>query len=116
MTPEDKWGLVQIGNCGSPVKTREGWLLMTHAVGPMRKYMISAILLDLEDPSKIIKKRSTPLISPNETEREGYVPNVVYSCGAMPHGDLLVVPYAMSDSASTFGTVDIQALLSNMGK
>lgn len=114
MTPEDTWGLVQIGNCGSPIKTEEGWLLITHVVGPLRKYMISAILLDLEDPSRIIKKLKSPLISPNESEREGYVPNVVYSCGAMKHGDLLIIPYAMSDSACTFGTVSIRALLDAM--
>ncbi len=114
LVPEDAWGLVQIGNCGSPIKTEEGWLLITHVVGPLRKYMISAILLDLEDPSKIIKKLSSPLISPNESEREGYVPNVVYSCGAMKHGDLLVIPYALSDSACTFGTVSIRDLLDTM--
>jgi predicted GH43/DUF377 family glycosyl hydrolase len=114
MTPEDAWGLVQIGNCGSPIKTKEGWLVITHVVGPMRKYTISAILLDLEDPSKIIKKLRSPLISPNESEREGYVPNVVYSCGAMKHGDLLVIPYALSDSACTFGTTSIQELLDKM--
>ncbi len=114
MTPEDSWGLVQIGNCGSPIKTKEGWLLITHVVGPLRKYMISAILLDLDDPFKIIKKLSHPLISPNELEREGYVPNVVYSCGAMKNKDLLIIPYAMSDSACTFGTVSIRELLENM--
>ena len=114
MTPEDAWGLVQIGNCGSPIKTKEGWLVITHVVGPMRKYTISAILLDLEDPSKIIKKLRSPLISPNESEREGYVPNVVYSCGAMKHGDLLVIPYALSDSACTFGITSIQELLDKM--
>ena len=114
LSPEDAWGLVQIGNCGSPIKTAEGWLLTTHAVGSIRKYVISAILLDLEDPSKIIKKLTIPLISPNQAEREGYVPNVVYSCGSMQHEKLLVVPYAISDSACTFGTVDIEELLRNM--
>ncbi|GJM35204.1 MAG: glycosidase [Saprospiraceae bacterium] len=114
MTPDSAWGLIQLGNCGSPIKTEEGWLVITHAVGAMRKYVISAILLDLTNPAKIIKKLSQPLLSPNEAEREGYVPNVVYSCGSMVHGNLLIIPYAMSDSASTFSTVDIQELLDNM--
>jgi predicted GH43/DUF377 family glycosyl hydrolase len=114
MIPELSWGLTQLGNCGSPIKTDEGWLVLTHAVGPMRKYVMSAILLDLKDPSKIIKKLKEPLISPNAEEREGYVPNVVYSCGSMKHRDLLVIPYAMSDSASTFATVNIQELLNTM--
>jgi len=114
MTPEDTWGYVQLGNCGSPIKTREGWLLITHAVGPMRKYVLGAILLDLEKPSKIIKKLNKPLIAPNENEREGYVPNVVYSCGSMEHEGNLIVPYAMSDSASTFATINIQELIQEM--
>jgi predicted GH43/DUF377 family glycosyl hydrolase len=114
MLPEFSWEMIQLGNCGSPIKTEEGWLVITHGVGAMRKYVISAILLDLTNPSKIIKKLSTPLIAPNETEREGYVPNVVYSCGSMKHGNLLVIPYAKSDSASTFGTVDIGELLDEM--
>ncbi len=114
MTPEETWGLIQLGNCGSPIKTEEGWLVITHAVGAMRKYVISAILLDLENPEKIIKKLHEPLLSPNEEEREGYVPNVVYSCGAMRHGNLLFIPYAMSDSASTFATVDVRELLAKM--
>ncbi|MEZ5042836.1 MAG: glycoside hydrolase family 130 protein [Saprospiraceae bacterium] len=114
MSPEATWGLVQLGNCGSPIKTEEGWLVITHGVGAMRKYVISAILLDLKDPSIIIKKLPIPLISPNEEEREGYVPNVVYSCGAMLLGNLLVIPYAMSDAASTFGTIDLGEILANM--
>ncbi len=114
MTPETPWDFIQLGNCGSPIKTEDGWLVITHAVGPIRKYVISAILLDLEDPSKIIKKLNQPLLSPNEEEREGYVPNVVYSCGSMKHENLLIIPYAMSDSASTFATVEISELLNNM--
>ncbi len=114
MTPEATWALIQLGNCGSPIKTKEGWLVITHGVGAMRKYVMSAILLDLANPSKIIKKLDTPLLSPNEEEREGYVPNVVYSCGSMRHKNLLIVPYAMSDSASTFATLDIRELLNNM--
>ncbi len=114
MTPEDTWGCVQLGNCGSPLKTTEGWLVITHAVGPMRKYVLGAILLDLEDPSKIIMKLNKPLLSPNEVEREGYVPNVVYSCGSMVHEGNLILPYAMSDSASTFVTINIEDLLNEM--
>ena len=114
MRPADTWGYVQLGNCGSPIKTNEGWLLITHAVGPIRKYVLGAILLDLEDPSKIIKKLNKPLLSPNEEEREGYVPNVVYSCGSMAHEGNLILPYAMSDSASTFATINIVDLLNEM--
>ena len=114
MKPEDSWGYVQLGNCGSPIKTSEGWLVITHAVGPLRKYVLGAILLDLKNPSKIIKKLNKPLLSPNEEEREGYVPNVVYSCGSMVHEGNLILPYAMSDSASTFATINIVDLLNEM--
>lgn len=114
LTPEDTWSYVQLGNCGSPIKTKEGWLLITHAVGPIRKYVLGAILLDLKNPSKIIKKLNKPLLSPNGAEREGYVPNVVYSCGSMEHKGNLIVPYAMSDSASTFATINIEELLNEM--
>ena len=114
MKPQDTWGYVQIGNCGSPIKTNEGWLVITHAVGPIRKYVLGAILLDLENPGKIIKKLKRPLLSPNEEEREGYVPNVVYSCGSIIHGDNLILPYAISDSASTFATINIEDLLNDM--
>jgi predicted GH43/DUF377 family glycosyl hydrolase len=114
MTPQDTWGYVQLGNCGAPIKTNEGWLVITHAVGPLRKYVLGAILLDLENPSKIIKKLDKPLLSPNEEEREGYVPNVVYSCGSMAHEGNLILPYAMSDSASTFATINIEELLKEM--
>jgi predicted GH43/DUF377 family glycosyl hydrolase len=114
MEPEYGWGLVQQGNCGSPIKTDKGWLLITHAVGPLRKYTISAVLLDLDNPGKIIGKLKEPLISPNEDEREGYVPNVVYSCGAMIHNKNLIIPYAMSDSASSFATISVAEILDNM--
>ncbi|NNF23098.1 MAG: glycosidase [Saprospiraceae bacterium] len=114
MTPEFNWGLVQQGNCGSPLKTEKGWLLITHAVGPLRKYVISAILLDLNNPRKVIAKLPEPLISPSEEEREGYVPNVVYSCGAMIHNDFLIIPYAMSDSASSFATISVSEILNKM--
>ena len=88
--------------------------MLTHAVGPLRKYMISAILLDLEQPEKIIGKLNFPLLSPNEEEREGYVPNVVYSCGAMIHNEHLIIPYAMSDSASSFATISVAGILKHM--
>ncbi len=114
MEPEYGWGLVQQGNCGSPIKTDKGWLLITHAVGPLRKYTISAVLLDLDNPGKIIGKLKEPLISPNEDEREGYVPNVVYSCGAMIHNKNLIIPYAMSDSASSFASISVDEILNNM--
>ncbi len=114
MTPQDTWGAVQLGNCGSPIKTKEGWLVITHAVGPLRKYVLGAILLDLNNPAKIIKKLGKPLLSPNEQEREGYVPNVVYSCGSMEHEGNLIIPYAISDSASTFATIKIDLLLQEM--
>jgi len=114
MTPKATWSYVQLGNCGSPVKTNEGWLVITHAVGPLRKYVLGAILLDLNNPSKIIKRLNKPLLTPNEEEREGYVPNVVYSCGSMAHQGNLILPYAMSDSASTFATINIEELLKEM--
>jgi len=114
MTPKDTWGYVQLGNCGSPIKTNKGWLVITHAVGPLRKYVLGAILLDLKNPSKIIKKLNKPLLSPNKKEREGYVPNVVYSCGSMAHEGNLILPYAMSDSASTFATINIEELINEM--
>jgi len=114
MTPEDTWEYVQLGNCGSPIKTSEGWLVITHAVGPLRKYVLGAILLDLKNPTKIIKKLNKPLLSPNGQEREGYVPNVVYSCGSMAHEGNLILPYAMSDSTSTFATINIEELLKEM--
>ena len=110
-TPLFAWEAVQIGNCGSPVETDAGWLLLTHGVGAMRRYCIGAVLLDLDDPSKIIGRLPEPLLAPAQDEREGYVPNVVYSCGAMLHNDLLVIPYAFSDSASRVATVPISKLL-----
>ncbi len=114
MKPKLNWALVQLGNCGSPIKTKEGWLLITHAVGPMRRYVISAILLDINNPEKIIAILNKPLLAPNESEREGYVPNVVYSCGVMLQNDILVIPYAMSDSASSFVSLSLTELLKEM--
>ncbi|HXR23620.1 MAG TPA: glycoside hydrolase family 130 protein [Acidimicrobiales bacterium] len=105
------WELVQVGNCGSPVETPEGWIVFTHGVGPMRTYGIGAILLDLEDPRRVIGSLPYPLLEPNEEEREGYVPNVVYSCGALVHGGTLVLPYGFSDSAVGFARVGTAELL-----
>jgi predicted GH43/DUF377 family glycosyl hydrolase len=114
LRPSFPWEFVQLGNCGSPIETDAGWLVLSHGVGPMRKYSIGAFLLDKDDPSKVIGRLAEPLVTPNEGEREGYVPNVVYSCGAQIHEGLLILPFAMSDSASTFATVDVNELLSEM--
>lgn len=110
-TPKYPWEFVQIGNCGSPIETPEGWLVITHGVGPMRTYCLGVTLLDLEDPTKEIGRLKEPLLVPNKDEREGYVPNVLYSCGALIHNDELVIPYGLSDYASTFATVNLQKLL-----
>lgn len=114
MKPAYPWGFVQLGNCGSPIETDRGWLVITHHVGPMRRYCIGAILLDLEDPSKVIGRLKEPLLEPDENEREGYVPNVVYTCGALLHGDKLVMPYAMSDYATGIALVDMDRLLKKL--
>ena len=110
--PHHPWELLQVGNCGSPIETPDGWLVLTHGVGPMRRYAIGAMLLDLENPGRVIAHLSTPLIEPDETEREGYVPNVVYTCGALIHGDDLVVPYGFSDSGIAIAQVPVADLLS----
>ena len=109
--PKYPWELVQIGNAGSPIETKEGWLIITHAVGSMREYSLGASLYNLENPEIEIGRLSSPLMVPNESEREGYVPNVIYSCGSMIHNNELVIPYAMSDHSSTYATVDLQELL-----
>jgi predicted GH43/DUF377 family glycosyl hydrolase len=114
LRPRFPWEFVQIGNCGSPIELDEGWLLLTHGVGPVRKYSIGAVLLDKDDPSKVLARSSEPLVRPEPSEREGYVPNVVYTCGAMRHGDYLVLPYAVSDTFSAFATIRIDALLREM--
>jgi len=114
MEPHFTWELVQLGNCGSPIKTEKGWLLLTHGVGAMRIYVISAVLLDLMDPSKVIGRLTVPLIEADELEREGYVPNVVYTCGLMRHQNLLIIPYAVSDSATAFATIELNELLDEM--
>lgn len=112
--PKHPWEFVQMGNCGSPIETDAGWLVLSHGVGPMRKYSIGAFLLDRDDPTRLLGRLRQPLLTPNESEREGYVPNVVYSCGSLLHGAHLVIPYAMSDYATTFATLPLQAVLSAM--
>lgn len=114
LSPSEWWDFVQLGNCGSPIETEKGWLLITHAVGPFRKYVMSAILLDLDNPYKVIGKLNEPLIEPIEDEREGYVPNVVYSCGSLVHNGNLIIPYAMSDSACGFAKIELNQLLQKL--
>jgi predicted GH43/DUF377 family glycosyl hydrolase len=115
-TPKYPWELIQMGNCGSPIETPEGWLVITHGVGPVREYVLGVSLLDLENPEKVLGRLRTPLIVPNDKEREGYVPNVVYSCGSMIHNGDLIIPYAMSDYASTYATVNLAELLAELKK
>lgn len=114
MRPTYHWEFTQIGNCGSPIETEKGWLLLTHGVGPVRKYCIGAVLLDLHNPAKVIGRLKEPLIAPDESEREGYVPNVVYTCGVIKHNGRLIMPYAMSDHATRFASVSVDELLENM--
>lgn len=114
MKPAAPWQYVQIGNCGSPIETDAGWLVMIHGVGPMRKYCIGAVLLDLEKPSRVLARLPHPLLSPNANEREGYVPNVVYSCGSLLHGEHLIIPYGVADHATTFATCRLADLLAAM--
>jgi predicted GH43/DUF377 family glycosyl hydrolase len=115
LPPAQPWEFIKIGNCGSPIETEAGWLVLSHGVGAMRKYCLGAFLLDLNDPTVVVGRLREPLLSPNEAEREGYVPNVVYTCGAMLQGRELIIPYAMSDSATSFATVSVDELLSAMG-
>jgi predicted GH43/DUF377 family glycosyl hydrolase len=114
LKPAFPWEFIQIGNCGSPIETEAGWLVLSHGVGPMRKYCIGAFLLDLEDPTRVIGRLREPLIKADATEREGYVPNVVYSCGSLLRGRQLIIPYAMSDCATTFATVSLDEVLDGM--
>jgi predicted GH43/DUF377 family glycosyl hydrolase len=114
--PRYPWEFTQIGNCGSPLWTEEGWLVITHGVGTMRRYCIGASLFDLDDPSKEIGRLDEPLLSPLEDEREGYVPNVVYSCGSIIHNNSLILPYAVSDYSSTYGVVDMTELMDALKK
>jgi predicted GH43/DUF377 family glycosyl hydrolase len=114
LAPKFAWEFVQLGNCGSPIETERGWLVLSHGVGAMRKYSIGAFLLDREDPSKVLGRLREPLITPTEDEREGYVPNVVYTCGCLLHGRELIIPYAVSDSATRFATVSLDSVLDAM--
>jgi predicted GH43/DUF377 family glycosyl hydrolase len=114
LKPVFPWELVQLGNCGSPIETDAGWLVLSHGVGPLRKYCIGAFLLDRDDPSMVIGRLREPLLQPNENEREGYVPNVVYTCGAHLHGSELIIPYAMADHATGFATVPVDDVLAAM--
>jgi len=114
LSPAEPWEFIKIGNCGSPIETEAGWLVLSHGVGPMRKYCLGAFMLDLKDPTRIIGRLREPLLSANEAEREGYVPNVVYTCGAILHERELIIPYAMSDSATSFASVPVDELLAAM--
>jgi predicted GH43/DUF377 family glycosyl hydrolase len=116
LRPSEMWESVKIGNCGSPLETDEGWLVITHGVGPMRKYCIGAALLDLNDPTKVIGRLKEPLLIPEADEREGYVPNVVYSCGSLLHGGKLILPFAISDRATVIASMSLQELLSALRK
>ena len=114
LRPAAMWESVKIGNCGSPIETDAGWLVLTHGVGPMRKYCIGAVLLDREDPTQVIGRLHEPLLAPEGADREGYVPNVVYSCGSMVHGRELILPFAVSDLASTIISVSLDELLAKL--
>ncbi|MBY8822206.1 glycoside hydrolase family 130 protein [Sphingomonas colocasiae] len=114
LEPRYPWELIQIGNCGAPIELDEGWLLLTHGVGAMRKYSIGAVLLDKDDPSKVLARSPEPILSAADEDREGYVPNVVYTCGAMRHGDLIFMPYGVADSSVAFAFVPIAKLLELM--
>ena len=114
LKPAFPWELVQLGNCGSPIETDAGWLVLSHGVGPMRKYCIGAFLLDRDDPAKVIGRLREPLLKPNQNEREGYVPNVVYTCGALVHNGELIIPYGLADHATGFATVPLAEVLAAM--
>jgi predicted GH43/DUF377 family glycosyl hydrolase len=112
--PTRPWELIQIGNCGSPIETEAGWLVLTHAVGPMRTYCISALLLDIHDPTRVIGSLDTPLLSPTEKDRDGYVPNVVYSCGSMLHGESLMIPFGIADNSIGIAVANINEVLERL--
>lgn len=114
LKPASSWELIQIGNCGSPIETEAGWLVLSHGVGPLRKYCIGAFLLDRDDPTKVIGRLHEPLLEPNQNEREGYVPNVVYTCGALLHNGELIIPYGLADHAAGFATVRLDEVLAAM--
>jgi predicted GH43/DUF377 family glycosyl hydrolase len=113
-SPREPWEAVQLGNCGSPIETPQGWLVLTHGVGPMRRYSIGAILLNLTNPTQLIGRLRTPLLEPLEDERSGYVPNVVYSCGGMVHGGTLVLPYGCSDVRARIALIEMGPLLDEL--
>lgn len=113
-TSHGPWELLQLGNCGSPVETADGWLVLTHAVGPLRTYTIGALLLDLDDPRQVLAHTVEPILEPGVTGRDGYVPNVVYTCGSLLHGDLLVIPYGIADQRIALATLDVPTLLRSM--
>jgi predicted GH43/DUF377 family glycosyl hydrolase len=114
LKPQFPWEFVQIGNCGSPIELEEGWLMLTHGVGPVRRYSIGAVLLDKADPSRVLARSFEPLLRPETSERDGYVPNVVYTCGAMRHNGRIILPYAISDTYSNFATAETGALLRSL--
>jgi predicted GH43/DUF377 family glycosyl hydrolase len=114
LKPRFQWELVQLGNCGSPIETDAGWLVLSHGVGPMRRYCIGAFLLDRDDPSKVIGRLREPLLEPNQNERKGYVPNVVYTCGALLSRGELIIPYGFADHATSFATVPLDQVLAAM--
>ncbi len=114
LKPQFPWEFVQIGNCGSPIELDEGWLLLTHGVGPVRRYAIGAVLLDKADPSRVLARSREPLVRPEASDRAGYVPNVVYTCGGMRHHGRVVLPYAVSDTFCAFATMRIDALLETL--
>jgi predicted GH43/DUF377 family glycosyl hydrolase len=114
LVPHRGWDLVQVGNCGSPVETDAGWLVLTHGVGPMRRYAIGAMLLDLDEPERVIADLPHGLLEPDESEREGYVPNVVYSCGGLVHDGRFWLPYGASDVRVGFASIPLDRLISQM--
>jgi len=114
LSPRSMWEFIQLGNCGSPIEIDEGWLLLIHGVGPVRNYCIGACLLDKADPARVIRRLESPLLRPSANERDGYVPNVIYSCGGLVHGRTLILPYAVADSFTTMATVPLDALLAAM--
>ncbi|MPY86287.1 MAG: glycosidase [Luteitalea sp.] len=114
LTPTFPWELVQLGNCGSPIETDAGWLVLSHGVGPLRRYCIGAVLLDRADPARVIGRLREPLLTPNQSERQGYVPNVVYTCGALLYNGELIIPYGLADHATAFATVSLDEVLAAM--
>ncbi|HSD62248.1 MAG TPA: hypothetical protein VLB50_00560, partial [Ignavibacteriaceae bacterium] len=114
LRPTFDWEFVQIGNCGSPIEIDEGWLVLSHGVGAMRKYALGVFLLDKNDPTKVLGRTREPILTANENEREGYVPNVIYTCGGTVHNDNLIIPYAMSDYATSFSVVPVKDILAAM--